>query len=276
LAPPPGGPAGHLRGQGDRQRGAADGGGGGPRPGHPGRLRRAPPGGPAEAGGGAGARLPGDQRAGHHVRCHHLPLPRQGRPAAPPLVPHPHPGSDRLQQGRDAGAARGRHAGAALLDWTSAGLQRGLLVAGYPAVPQHHRGLEARPTMGTETGNARKFFEELFQGRENLEKVLKLLRQLLKALRIALPVIGFPMLAFGGWLALAWVPAERDMGAPSRIMYAHVPAVWMMFLCCVLNFGASIWYLAGKPSLKVDAMAEAGAEVCLVFGVIGVLLGSIW
>jgi len=99
---------------------------------------------------------------------------------------------------------------------------------------------------------------------------------MVKALRIALPTIGFGMLAFGGWLALVWVPAERDMGAPSRIMFAHVPSVWMMFLCCVLNFGASIWYLAGKPSIKVDAMAEAGAEVCLLFGTIGVLLGSIW
>lgn len=98
---------------------------------------------------------------------------------------------------------------------------------------------------------------------------------MVKALRIALPVVGFLMLGIGAWLALAWVPAERDMGAPSRIMYAHVPAVWMMFLCSVLNFGASFWYL-NKASLKVDALAEAGAEVCLLFGGIGVLLGSIW
>jgi len=98
---------------------------------------------------------------------------------------------------------------------------------------------------------------------------------MLKALRIALPVIGFLMLAAGSWLALAWVPAERDMGAPSRIMYVHVPSVWMMFLCSTLNFGASLWYL-NKSSLKVDALAEAGAEVCLLFGGIGVLLGSIW
>src|SRR4051794_30885208 len=96
-----------------------------------------------------------------------------------------------------------------------------------------------------------------------------------KALRIALPVVGFLMLGIGAWLALAWVPAERDMGTPSRIMYVHVPAVWMMFLCSTLNFGASFWYLF-KASLKVDALAEAGAEVCLLFGTIGVLLGSIW
>lgn len=96
-----------------------------------------------------------------------------------------------------------------------------------------------------------------------------------KAMRYALPVIGILGLASGAWLGLAWVPAERDMGDVARIMYVHVPAVWMMLLCSVLNLGASLSYLF-KASWKSDALAEASAEICLVFGGIGVLLGAIW
>jgi len=96
-----------------------------------------------------------------------------------------------------------------------------------------------------------------------------------KAMRYALPVVGLLMLVSGAYLGLVWVPAERDMGDVARIMYVHVPSVWMMLLASLLNFGASLWYLF-RASWKVDALAEAGAEVSLVFGVIGVLLGAIW
>lgn len=98
---------------------------------------------------------------------------------------------------------------------------------------------------------------------------------MVKAIRYGLPVAGALMLASGSWLGLAWVPAEREMGDVARIMYVHVPAVWMMLLCSALNFGASLWYLF-KASWVADALAEAGAEISLVFGTIGVLLGSIW
>jgi len=98
---------------------------------------------------------------------------------------------------------------------------------------------------------------------------------MVKAIRYGLPVVGALMMASGSWLGLSWVPAERDMGDVARIMYVHVPAVWMMLLCSLLNFGASLWYLF-KASWVADALAEAGAEISLVFGTIGVLLGSIW
>jgi len=97
-----------------------------------------------------------------------------------------------------------------------------------------------------------------------------------KVMRYGLPVVGVLMLAIGAYLGLVWVPAELEMGDVARIMYVHVPAVWMMLLCSILNFGASLWYLLKGASWRADALAESGAENSLVFGTIGVVLGSIW
>jgi heme exporter protein C len=83
------------------------------------------------------------------------------------------------------------------------------------------------------------------------------------------------MLAVGGWLGLIWAPPDREMGDVQRIMYAHVPLMWMALLAVALNFACSIIYLF-KNSWKVDALAEASAEVGVLFGAVGLSLGSIW
>ena len=92
---------------------------------------------------------------------------------------------------------------------------------------------------------------------------------------LALSATAIAMLVSGAWLGLRWAPPDREMGDVQRIMYVHVPSVWMALLCLTLNFGCSIAYLA-KGNLKADSLAEASAEVGVVFGSIGVLLGSIW
>ncbi len=95
------------------------------------------------------------------------------------------------------------------------------------------------------------------------------------AVRAGVLAVGVLMLVAGGWLALSWAPPDREMGDVQRIMYAHVPAVWMALVALTLNFGASVAYLF-KQSWKLDALAESSAEVGVVFGAIGVLLGAIW
>jgi heme exporter protein C len=65
------------------------------------------------------------------------------------------------------------------------------------------------------------------------------------------------------------------MGNVQRIMYAHVPMVQMMLLAGTINFVASVLYLF-RASWKTDAIAEASAELALVFGAIGTTLGAIW
>jgi heme exporter protein C len=76
-------------------------------------------------------------------------------------------------------------------------------------------------------------------------------------------------------VGLVWAPPDREMGDVQRIMYAHVPMVQMMLLAGTINFVASILYLF-RASWKTDALAEASAELALVFGAIGTTLGSIW
>lgn len=96
-----------------------------------------------------------------------------------------------------------------------------------------------------------------------------------KALSVAIPVIAGVLVLVGWTWGLYLSPPDREMGEVQRLMYVHVPAVWMALLCATLNFGASLTYLfSGKPGS--DLIAEAAAEVGLLFGTYGVLLGAIW
>ncbi|QRO02627.1 cytochrome c biogenesis protein CcsA [Archangium violaceum] len=83
------------------------------------------------------------------------------------------------------------------------------------------------------------------------------------------------LLAVGTYLGLVWTPEDREMGHVYRIIYVHVPAMWMAMLALVLNFGLCVAYLF-KSSWKTDALAEASGEVGLLFGSYGLVLGAIW
>ena len=87
--------------------------------------------------------------------------------------------------------------------------------------------------------------------------------------------VSVALLAVGAWLGLAWAPGDREMGDVQRIMYVHVPSVWAALLALILNFVVSVLYLF-RNSWKLDALAESSAEVGLLFGANGVLLGAIW
>ena len=81
--------------------------------------------------------------------------------------------------------------------------------------------------------------------------------------------------AYAAWVGLVLAPPDREMGDVQRIMYAHVPMVQMMLLAGTINFVCSVLYLF-RASWKTDALAEASAELALIFGAIGVTLGAIW
>jgi heme exporter protein C len=97
-----------------------------------------------------------------------------------------------------------------------------------------------------------------------------------RPLVVGLLVVSLGMMAVGAWLGLVWSPPEAFMGDVARLMYVHVPAVWMALLAVTVNFFCSVYYLVFRASWKADAMAEASASVGLLFGTIGVALGSIW
>lgn len=90
-----------------------------------------------------------------------------------------------------------------------------------------------------------------------------------------LAALGLGMFLVQPYLALVWAPPERFMGDTARIMYMHIPEVWMAMVALLVNFGCSIAFLF-KKSFVTDSLAEASAEVGVFFGTLGVLLGAIW
>jgi heme exporter protein C len=91
----------------------------------------------------------------------------------------------------------------------------------------------------------------------------------------ALTVIAALMFAIQPFLGLLWTPPEQFMGDVYRIIYMHVPELQVGMLALTINFGCSIAYLFRK-SWVTDALAEATAEIGLLFGSLGVLLGTLW
>jgi heme exporter protein C len=97
-----------------------------------------------------------------------------------------------------------------------------------------------------------------------------------RVVTISLPVLGFGLLVIGGYLGLVWAPPEREMGDVYRIMYVHVPAAWMSLLAFTVTFVASVAFLFSQSRWGWDALAEASAEVGVLFTGLLLCLGSIW
>jgi heme exporter protein C len=93
-----------------------------------------------------------------------------------------------------------------------------------------------------------------------------------------------------GWLSLAGLtaaaimalvvappdrPPPQGQGQVYRLMYLHVPAAWLAYLCFAVVFVASIAYLKTERS-RWDRLAAASAEIGVVFTALAIALGSIW
>jgi heme exporter protein C len=91
----------------------------------------------------------------------------------------------------------------------------------------------------------------------------------------AVGALGAAMLVSLWYFGLSWAPREQYMSDVGRILYVHVPHVWMALLAFTLNVGCAVAYLM-KKSWVTDALAESSAEVGVYFGAVGVTMGSIW
>ncbi|HEU4371702.1 MAG TPA: cytochrome c biogenesis protein CcsA [Methylomirabilota bacterium] len=70
-------------------------------------------------------------------------------------------------------------------------------------------------------------------------------------------------------------PLELTQGNVQRIMYLHVPAVWVAYLAFALGLAGSIAYLAGRRP-GADRVAHAACEVGTVFLGVNIATGAIW
>jgi heme exporter protein C len=82
-------------------------------------------------------------------------------------------------------------------------------------------------------------------------------------------------LASGAVLGLLIAPRELTQGNVQRIMYVHVPSVWVAYLAFGVVFVASIAYL-WKRAAGADRLAHASAEVGVVFTGVTIASGAIW
>lgn len=75
--------------------------------------------------------------------------------------------------------------------------------------------------------------------------------------------------------ALLTSPADADMGHLQKIMYVHVPAAWMTFICFFVVLVFSLRYLWRRNETD-DLLASSAAEVGAVFNGLTLALGMIW
>ncbi len=72
-----------------------------------------------------------------------------------------------------------------------------------------------------------------------------------------------------------YVPNERVQGPAQRIFYFHLPAAWNTFLGFFIVAGASAAFLWQGDRFS-DLLAQAAAEVGMVFCTLVIITGSIW
>ena len=93
-------------------------------------------------------------------------------------------------------------------------------------------------------------------------------------------LLGVATIVMMGWTAafgLLFSPADRDQEDAVRIMYVHVPTVWVAYLAFTVTALCSAFYLfRNKHSLGFDRVAGASAEVGVVFMGLTLVTGMLW
>jgi heme exporter protein C len=83
-----------------------------------------------------------------------------------------------------------------------------------------------------------------------------------------LAVLTALLLAYALYQALVVAPTDALQGDVYRIIYYHVPSAWTAFLLFLINFMASVQYLAGpKPSTQ-----RAAKWTVIAVGIVGVIV----
>jgi len=76
-------------------------------------------------------------------------------------------------------------------------------------------------------------------------------------------------------LAIQRAPYESTMGLVQKIFYFHVPSWIAMFLAAVVcGIAGALVIFAGRKD--ADRVAQAAAELAVVFGLMGLITGPLW
>ena len=90
-----------------------------------------------------------------------------------------------------------------------------------------------------------------------------------------LGILALVSMMVGSYVGLVVVPADAAQGNVQRLMYVHVPAAWLAFLCFFIVFVMSVLYLIQRDE-RWDRVAASSAEIGVVFTVLTLLLGMMW
>ncbi len=81
------------------------------------------------------------------------------------------------------------------------------------------------------------------------------------------------LVAFG----LGFSPADRDQDEAVRILYVHVPTIWVAYVSFIVTAVASgIYLFSSRKSLGWDRLAGASAEIGTVFVAVTLVVGALW
>src|SRR6185503_7691381 len=98
--------------------------------------------------------------------------------------------------------------------------------------------------------------------------------QSVKKLFVPLLILTAAMFAYAP-VAIQNAPFESTMGLVQKIFYFHVPSWFVMFSGAFMCAIASVRYLF-TGSKNADHYALTGAELAVVFGLIGLITGPLW
>ena len=95
-----------------------------------------------------------------------------------------------------------------------------------------------------------------------------------KRFTLAIGVLAFIALSISGYMIYS-APIEPTMGIVQKIMYIHVPSIWVTFIAFSLVCLCSVGYLWKKSEIY-DIIASSSAEIGVLFCGITLLTGAIW
>ena len=79
--------------------------------------------------------------------------------------------------------------------------------------------------------------------------------------------------AFALWIS----PPDAEQGDVVRLLYLHVPTIWVAYLAFFVTAVASVlWLVPRTRRTEWDLLAGASAEVGVVFTGLTLIIGSIW